>query len=155
MRWDNRTPTMPEIILSTEEPCLELDATIKYSNTIIEKKYRIVYPNGVITSWKDYKDGEKIHVTQKGTTIYAKGQDETGMWTKTASRQINNIDEEPPVIKVEGDFDTETTQLGLKIGVTDDVGIEKIKWSEGNQLESYFKENENYYMKKKEKHKRK
>ena len=141
MRWDNRTPTMPEIILSTEEPCLELDATIKYSNTIIEKKYRIVYPNGVITSWKDYKDGEKIHVTQKGTTIYAKGQDETGMWTKTASRQINNIDEEPPVIKVEGDFDTETTQLGLKIGVTDDVGIEKIKWSEGNQLESYFKEN--------------
>ena len=141
MRWDNMIPTKPEIILSTEEPCLELDVTINFDQALIAKQYRVVYPNGVITSWKDYQEGEQIHVTQKGTVIYAKGQAETGMWTQTAMRQVNNIDEEPPVITVTGDLETETTKLVLNIGVTDDVGLEEIKWAEGNRVESYFNDN--------------
>ena len=79
MRWDNMMPTMPEIVLSTESPCLELDATIEYEETLVERQYRVVYPNGVITSWKDYQAGEKIHVTQNGPIIYAKRQNETEM----------------------------------------------------------------------------
>ncbi len=138
MRWDNMTPTMPKIILSTEGPCLELEATIEYEETLIKRQYRVVYPNGVITSWKDYQEGEQIQVTQNGTIIYAKGQDETGMWTQTAKRQITNIDENPPEIKVTGDLETATTNLTLQVNVTDDMGIEEIKWAKGNQLESYF-----------------
>ena len=136
MRWDRTTPQAPTIIPSTTEPAKELQVSIVYSNTLIVKQYKVITPDGETTGWLEYEG--PIKVTQKGTVIYARGQDDAEVWSEQAMKVITNIDEEPPVIKVTADLETAKQKVGIKVEVTDDTKVETVKYAKGIQKESYF-----------------
>jgi hypothetical protein len=137
MRWDRVPPGIPQIVLNTTEPAKEVTVTIVYDATIIKKQYKIINPDGSVnTDWADYT--KPIKVDRNNTIIYARGMDEAEVWSSEGIKKITNIDENPPVINLTADLNTATRKVAVKINVTDDVGVGKIKWAAGIQGESYF-----------------
>ena len=136
MRWDRVQASSPNIILNTTEPAREVSVSILYSSTILEKQYKIVYPDGTQTDWQEYK--APFTVDQKGTIIYARGIDDAEVYSKEAILQVTNIDEESPVIELTADLENTQQKVGVKVVVTDDTKVETIKWASGNLGESYF-----------------
>lgn len=139
MRWDRLNPSAPSILLNTTEPAREVTATIIYAKTLTTKQYKIVQPDGTTQGWKDYT--EPIKITKNNTLVYARGQDEAEVWSPQGMKQVTNIDEEPPHIKVIADLKTEQQKVGLRIEVTDDTRVETVMWAKGIQPESYFQTN--------------
>ncbi|HHX17190.1 MAG TPA: hypothetical protein GX725_04730, partial [Mollicutes bacterium] len=138
MRWDRSIPPTPQIIPNTIEAAREVELTIMYNDALLKKQYKVVGPDGeMISDYGPYK--EKIKVTRKNTIIYARGQDDAEVWSLEGIYKVTNIDEEQPVIKLTMDLETKTTQLGIKVSVTDDVRVSKVKWAKGILGESYFK----------------
>ena len=136
MRWDRSTPNSPTILLNTQEPAREVTVTIQYSSSLLVREYRIVEPDGTSSDWMEYTGS--FTVDKKNTIIYARGQDEAEVWSGTAMKQITNIDEEPPVIKVSADLENTAQRVGMRIEVTDDVRVETVAWAKGIRGESYF-----------------
>lgn len=141
MRWDRIQPGEPNIILDTSEPAKEVTVSIVYPSTIVEKQYKVVYPDGTITDWQEYKSS--FVVNQKGTMIYARGIDDAEVYSKEAMLTITNIDEESPVITLTADLENTQQKVGIKVAVTDDTNVSVIKWDKGNLGESYFEDNGN------------
>ena len=139
MRWDRTQANSPNIVLNTTEPAKEITATIIYPRSIVKKQYKIVYPDGKTTGWKEYK--EPLKIDQKGTIIYARGIDDAEVYSKETIKEITNIDEEPPIIKLTADLDAAQQKVGVKVVVTDDTGVNYIKYAKGNLGEKYFANN--------------
>ena len=137
MRWDTTTPPTPEIVLNTLEPAKTVTATIVYNKVLIKKEYKITDNDGnLIQDWTDYNGG--INITKNNTIIYARGMDESEVWSKTAIYKVKNIDENPPIIKLTTDLEKVTQKLGIRVSATDDVLVSKVKWAKGVLGESYF-----------------
>lgn len=137
MRWDTTTPPTPEIVLNTLEPAKTVTATILYNKALVKKEYKVVDSDGnTVQDWTDYNSA--INISKNNTTIYARGMDETEVWSETAVYKVINIDENQPVIKLTMDLETATRKLGIKVSVTDDVMVSKVKWAKGILGESYF-----------------
>jgi len=137
MRWDTTTPPTPEIVLNTLEPAKNVTATILYNKALIKKEYKVVDKDGnIVQDWTDYNSA--IDISENNTIIYARGMDETEVWSETAVYKVINIDENQPVIKLTMDLETATKKLGIKVSVTDDVMVSKVKWAKGILGESYF-----------------
>ncbi len=137
MRWDRVTPSAPQIILSTNEPTRNLTAQIQYESYLIKKEYKVVNPNGSIKQdWTEYKG--PISVDVNNTVIYARGQDDAEVWSNQAVKKIINIDETSPEIKLTADLEKVAQNVQIKVSVTDDVKVQKVKWAAGIQGESYF-----------------
>ena len=60
------------------------------------------------------------------------------VWGEEAEKQITNIDEQQPEIKLTADLEKEAQRLQVKVDVTDDTRVAEVKWAEGIQGESYF-----------------
>ena len=136
MRWDTVKPETPQIILNTEEPAREVQVSIIYKSTLKKKQYKIIEPDGSTEGWKDYK--ESFTINKNNTVILAKGMSQIEVWGEEAKKQITNIDEKQPEIKLTADFEKETRSLQVKVDVTDDTRVAEVKWAEGVQGESYF-----------------
>ena len=136
MRWDTVKPETPQIILSTEEPTREVQVSIIYKSSLKEKQYKIIEPDGSTDGWKDYK--ESFTINKNNTVILAKGMNESEVWGEEAEKQITNIDEKQPEIKLIADFEKDTQKLLVKVEVTDDTRVAEVKWTKGVQGESYF-----------------
>ena len=137
MRWDTTTPPTPEIVLNTLEPAQQVTATILYNKILIKKEYKVVDKDGnIVQDWTNYNN--PININKNNTIIYARGMDETEVWSDTAVYKVINIDELQPVIKITTDLVTATQKLGIKVNVTDDVMVSKVKWAKGILGESYF-----------------
>mgnify|MGYP001019034964 CR=1 FL=1 len=137
MRWDRTIPPAPQIIPNTLEPTNEVDITIMYDSSLVKKQYKVVGPDGeIISDYGDYKG--KVKVTRNNTLVYARGQDDAEVWSLEGIYKVTNIDEEQPVIKLTMDLVTATRKLGIKVSVTDDVIVAKVKWAKGIHGESYF-----------------
>jgi hypothetical protein len=78
---------------------------------------------------------------KKGTIIYARGIDDAEVYSKEETLKINNIDEDPPIIKLTADLENAQQKVGVKVMVTDDTQVDTIKWEKGNLGESYFLNN--------------
>ena len=139
MRWDRAQSVSPTILLNTNEPTRKAIVTITYPNTLVKKQYKIIYPDEKQTDWTEYK--EPITVDKKGTIIYARGIDDAEVYSKEATLKINNIDEDPPIIKLTADLENAQQKVGVKVMVTDDTQVDTIKWAKGNLGESYFLNN--------------
>jgi hypothetical protein len=130
MRWDRLAPSAPEILLSTTEPTKKLTVTINYEDYLIKKQYKVVDKDGnVVTDWTDYTS--PITVISNNTTIYARGQDDSEVWSAEAKQKITNIDELPPEIKITADLQTAQTSVALRVSATDDVAVGTVKWAVG------------------------
>ena len=137
MRWDTTTPPTPEIVLNTLEPAQKVSATILYNKILVKKEYKVVdKDSNIVQDWANY-DGA-INIDRNNTIIYARGMDETEVWSETAVYKVTNIDELQPVINLTMDLVTATQKLGIKVNVTDDGVVSKIKWAKGILGESYF-----------------
>ncbi|MGE5455498.1 MAG: hypothetical protein ACM3O4_00105 [Ignavibacteriales bacterium] len=137
MRWDRTTPPAPQIIPDKLEPTAEVNVTILYDSSLVKKQYKVVGPDGTIISDYGTYNG-KFKITKNNTIIYARGQDDAEVWSIEVIYKITNIDEEQPVIKLTTDLVTATRKLGIKVDVTDDVEVAKVKWAKGVLGESYF-----------------
>ena len=138
MRWDRVTPSAPQIILSTEEPTRNLTAQIQYESYLVKKEYKVVNSDGSIKQdWTEYKG--PIQINQNNTVIYARGQDDAEVWSNQAVKKITNIDETSPEIHLTADLEKISQNVQIKVSVTDDVKVQKVKWAAGIQGESYFK----------------
>ena len=136
MRWDTVKPETPQIILSTEEPTREVQVSIIYKSTLKEKQYKIIEPDGSTEGWKDYNGS--FTIKKNNTVILAKGMNQSEVWGEEAEKQITNIDEQQPEIKLTADLEKETQTVQVKVEVTDDTRVAEVKWAEGVQGESYF-----------------
>ena len=136
MRWDTVKPETPQIVLSTEEPAREVQVSIIYKSTLKEKQYKIIEPDGSTEGWKDYEGS--FTIKKNNTVILAKGMNQSEVWGEEAEKQITNIDEQQPEIKLTADLEKETQTLQVKVDVTDDTRVAEVKWAEGVQGESYF-----------------
>ena len=136
MRWDKEQPPAPQILPNTTEPAKEVLINILYDKTIIKKEYKIVTKDGISSGWLDYTG--PITIKHKGTVVYARGVNSSEVWSNEAIRRINNIDDEPPTLKVTGDLETPMQKVQLKVVATDDTKVGKVKWASGNRSDSYF-----------------
>ncbi len=137
MRWDREPLGAPQIVITPVEPSMQVTANIVYNTNLIKKQYKVVNPDGSIkTDWTDYTG--PISIDRNNTLIYAKGMDDSEVWTAESIKKVTNIDENPPVLKLSADLDTAMQKVAIKVIVTDDVGVGKIKWAAGILGESYF-----------------
>ncbi|MNI04531.1 hypothetical protein D3C73_574540 [compost metagenome] len=136
MRWDRVTPSAPQILLNTSDPSREVNVDIMYDNSLKKKEYKIIKPDGSTDGWKEYAG--TIKVTENNTVIYARGMDDAEVWSAEAVKKITNIDENPPEIKLTADLDTAAQKVSVRVAVTDDVEVGRIKWAKGLLGESYF-----------------
>jgi len=136
MRWDRESLAAPQIVISPTEPTMQVTATIVYNIAIIKKQYKLIKPGEISGIWMDYTG--PITIDKNNTVIYAKGMDETEVWSAEGMKKVTNIDENQPVIKLTADLIEAQQKVAIKINVTDDVAVGKIKWSAGIQGESYF-----------------
>jgi len=136
MRWDRVTPGAPQIILNTTDPAIQVTATIVYDPSLITKQYRVLNPGEILGDWQDYTG--PITVDRNNAIIYSKGMDESELWSSEGMLKVSNIDENPPVINLTADLDTAQQKVAVKVSITDDVLVGKVKWAPGIQGESYF-----------------
>jgi len=139
MRWDRAAPSAPQILIDPTEPAKVVTATIVYNPTMVKKQYRILKPGETLGDWKSY--AEPITIDTNNTIIYAKAMDDSEVWSVESMYKVINIDEVAPVIKLTADLVTTKQSVGVKVDVTDDVAVGKVKWSSGAQGESYFATN--------------
>ncbi|MDD4376434.1 MAG: hypothetical protein PHR25_06650, partial [Clostridia bacterium] len=64
--------------------------------------------------------------------------DEAEVWSQDGIRKIINIDEIQPEINITADLEGASQKVLIKVEVTDDVGVKRVKWAEGIRGESYF-----------------
>jgi len=141
MRWDKATIKAPTIAVNTEEATKEVEVGIIYPNSLVDKYYKVVGPDGEDTGWKKYTGPFKVNENE--SVVYAKGYTRTGSMSQVASKKITNIDEVAPEINVIGDLTTPKQRVTLNVKVTDNFGagnIEKVKWAKGEKDASYFKD---------------
>jgi len=136
MRWDRAAPSAPQILINPSEPTKQVTATIVYDSAMIKKHYRTIRPGEALGDWKNYS--EPINIDTNNTIIYAKSMDDSEVWSAEAMIKVINIDEVAPTIKLTADLITTKQNVGVKVEVTDDVGIGKVKWASGLQGENYF-----------------
>jgi hypothetical protein len=137
MRWDRTTPQPPSIVLDTLEPAKEVNATILYSKDLVKKQYKVVDDEGnTVVDWTTYKS--PVNIKNNNYVIYARGQDNAEVWSEETIYKVVNIDENQPVIKLTTDLVTQTQKLGIKVSVTDDIKVSKVKWAKGILGESFF-----------------
>ncbi len=137
MRWDRVTPVAPQIIPSTSEPTRSLTVQIQYEDYLVKKEYKVVNPDGSIKQdWTNYTG--PINIDVNNTVIYARGQDDAEVWSTQAIKKITNIDETSPEIHLTADLEKIAQNVQIKVSVTDDVKVQKVKWAAGIQGESYF-----------------
>ena len=137
MRWDRTTPQPPSIVLDTLEPAKEVNATIIYSKDLVKRQYKVVDDEGnTVVDWTTYKS--PVNIKNNNYVIYARGQDNAEVWSEETIYKVVNIDENQPVIKLTTDLVTATQKLGIKVSVTDDIKVSKVKWAKGILGESYF-----------------
>ena len=142
MRWDKTKPASPEIMIEPDDKnTKEVKVIINYSKSLEKKYYKLVNEKGDSTGWISYNG--PFNVSKNGVIIYAKGETYTEIESEIVSRKITNIDNDAPVINVNGDFDTPKQKLNLFIGVTDKSSIDRIKYVKGNRNIDYFKNNGN------------
>jgi hypothetical protein len=136
MRWDVEPLSAPQIIITPTAPAIQVTADIMYNSALITKQYKIIKPGETTGTWIDYTG--PIIIDKNNTVIYAKGMDITEVWTSEAIKKVTNIDENPPVIKLTADFVAAQQKVAVRVSVTDDVEVGKVKWAPGAQGESYF-----------------
>ncbi|MDF2865651.1 MAG: hypothetical protein K0R72_460 [Clostridia bacterium] len=137
MRWDRESLAAPQIVITPSEPTKQVTANIVYNPNLIKKQYKILNPDGSIkTDWTDYT--EAITVDRKNSVIYARGMDDSEIWTSESMKKITNIDETPPVIAITADLSLAQQKVAVKVNVTDDIAVGKVKWAPGTLGESYF-----------------
>jgi len=136
MRWDREPLGAPQIIITPTEPAISVTATISYNSAIVKKQYKVMAPGEISGIWMDYTG--PITIDRNNTVIYAKGMDETEVWSAEGMLKVTNIDENQPVIKLTADFIAAQQKVAIKVNVTDDVAVGKIKWAAGTFGESYF-----------------
>jgi hypothetical protein len=136
MRWDRVAAGAPQIVLNTTNPAKEVNVTIIYDQSLITKQYRILNPNETLGDWQDYTG--PITVDRNNAVIYAKGMDESEVWSKEGMLKVTNIDENPPIINLTADLNTAMQKVAVKVNVTDDVEVGIVKWAPGILGESYF-----------------
>jgi len=136
MRWDRAALGAPQIVITPTEPAISVTATISYNSAIVQKQYKVIKPGEISGIWMDYTG--PITIDRNNTLIYAKGMDETEVWSAEGMLKVTNIDEIGPVIKLTADFIAAQQKVAIKVNVTDDVAVGKIKWSAGTFGESYF-----------------
>jgi hypothetical protein len=136
MRWDVEPLSAPQIIITPTAPAIQVTADIMYNSALITKQYKIIKPGETSGTWMDYTG--PITIDKNGSVIYAKGMDITEVWTAESMLKVTNIDENPPVIKLTADFVAAQQKVAVRVSVTDDVEVGKIKWAAGTQGESYF-----------------
>ncbi|MDF2865913.1 MAG: coagulation factor 5/8 type protein [Clostridia bacterium] len=137
MRWDREPLGAPQIVITPTEPAISVTANILYNPNLVTKLYKVVNSDGsVLKDWTNYTGS--IAIDRNNTIVYAKGMDDTEVWTAEVMKKVVNIDENQPVIKLTADLDTAQQKVAVKVNVTDDVGVKKVKWAAGVQGESYF-----------------
>ncbi len=137
MRWDREPLGAPQIVITPTDASISITANIVYNPNLVTKQYKVVNPDGSIkTDWTNYTGA--ITIDRNNTVIYAKGMDDTEVWTLETMKKVTNIDETEPVIKLTADLDTAQQKVAVKVSVTDDVAVGKVKWAAGVQGESYF-----------------
>jgi len=136
MRWDRAALGAPQIVITPTEPSISVKATITYNSAIVQKQYKVIKPGEISGIWMDYTG--PITIDRNNTLIYAKGMDETEVWSAEGMLKVTNIDENQPVIKLTADFIAAQQKVAIKVNVTDDVAVGRIKWSAGILGESYF-----------------
>ncbi|MDF2866502.1 MAG: coagulation factor 5/8 type domain protein [Clostridia bacterium] len=136
MRWDRVPPKAPQISINTTEPIKQVSVTIIYENGLIKRQYRLLEPGGTLGEWNAYTD--PISITKNNTIIYARGMDDTEVWSAEGIYKVINIDEIQPVIRLTADLTNAMQKIPILVSVTDDIAIGKIKWATGAVGESYF-----------------
>ena len=137
MRWDRVPLGAPQIIITPTEPAMQVTANIVYNSGLITKQYKVVNPDGSIkTDWTNYTS--PITIDRNNSVVYAKGMDESEVWTTETIKKITNIDENPPVITLTADLDTAMQKVAVKVSANDDIAVGQVKWTSGIQGESYF-----------------
>ena len=141
MRWDMEKISAPKIIETPEEVTREASISIVYNKALVKKLYKIVYEDGEETEWLKYEKPFKIDKNK--ATIYAKGITRSESESKVRSKTITNIDNTDPEIRVKGNFEKAARQINVTVNAIDEFGIDKVKWSKGEQTKEYFKKNGN------------
>ena len=139
MRWDMEKISAPKIIEIPEEVTREASISIVYNKALVKKLYKIVYEDGEETKWLTYEKPFKIDKNK--ATIYAKGITRSESESKVRSKTITNIDNTDPEIRVKGNFEKSARQINVTVNAIDEFGIDKVKWSKGEQTKEYFKKN--------------
>lgn len=136
MRWDRVPPTSPQILIEPTGPAKQVSATIVFDHGLIKRQYRIMEPDGSLGEWKDYTS--PITITKNNTIIYAKGMDDSEVWSQETIYKVVNIDEIQPEIKLTANLTAAQQKINVQVNVTDNIGVGKIKWAKGMQPVSYF-----------------
>lgn len=99
-----KIPNSPVIALDTTLPSNSAIATITYPSEIVVKQYRL----GFDGSWLNYTEPIVIN---SNTTIYAKGQNLYGTWSKESSFNVTNIKIPAVIVATEALVKAEGTYL--------------------------------------------
>ena len=138
MRWDDEKPQTPEIIIDKTSPATEVEVTINYAKTIMQKYYKIVYSDGTETEWKKYEGS--FTIDKNNTTIYAYGKNRLEVNSEIAELKIENIDENAPEIEVSADFENPKQKVNVRVLASDDQEVYLVRWAKGRRTTSYFNE---------------
>jgi len=136
MRWDRVSLGAPQITLNTTDPAKQVVATIIYNPALINKQYRILNPGEQLGEWQNYTG--PITIDTNNAIIYAKGMDDSEVWSAEGMYKVTNIDETAPIITLTADLILAQQKVAIKVIVKDDVEVGKVKWIAGTQGESYF-----------------
>ncbi len=139
MRWDQVKIGEPEIIIEPTTPTKEVEVIINYDKSLVNKYYKIVEEDGTTTEWQEYKG--TIKVTKNNTIIYAKGETRNKTESEVSSKRIENIDLIEPEIEIKGNLETPKRKVTLTVKVTDNMMVDTVIWSKGEQDTNYFKRN--------------
>ena len=141
MRWDTTKINAPSIIETPEEVTKEASISIVYNKSLVNKLYKIVYEDGEETEWLTYE--KPFTINKNKATIFAKGVSRSGIDSKVASKTITNIDNDSPEIEVKGNFSKPARQINVTVYAKDNFGVDKVKWTYGEENLDYFKKNGN------------
>ena len=139
MIWDPYIPSVPQIDPITTDPVTKLTVHINYDKDAYRNEYKIVNPDGTTDGYKVYKNA--LEITKNNTIIYARTVSKEGIESEERVMRITNIDERPPEIKLQADFETTSQKVNVKVVVTDDQAIETIMYAPGLQNSEYFRAN--------------
>ena len=139
MRWDSVKPNSPNIIVEPTTPTKEVEVIINYDKALVNKYYKVVEEDGTDTGWLEYNGG--FTVNKNNSVIYAKGETKSEIESEVSGKRIENIDLIEPEIEIKGNLETPKRKVTLTVKVTDNMMVDTVIWSKGEQDTNYFKKN--------------
>lgn len=139
LRFDTPNANMPTIIPDKTLPLTaeEVSIQIVYPDESVDKEYKLVYEDGTSTNWLPYTDS--FIIDKNNTTIYARGKDQLGVYTKVANYLVNNI-------VTTGSVSVKRNYQSLEVSLTDISSVAEADFYEFSlDGVTYNQVSDNYY----------